>query len=123
MIRLISLIIFSEIWHTAGQILFKKTTNQLDSPTSSQMKTYAVFFRNIALSPWIWLGFIFMALSIFFWLMALAQGDLSLVYPLGSTQYITTMIAARLLLNEKIDRMKFWGTMFVVAGIVVIAGS
>jgi len=57
------------------------------------------------------------------WLMALAQGDLSLVYPLGSIQFILILFSAHIFLNEKIDKMKLIGTFLVVLGIVFITIS
>lgn len=123
MIKLIVLTLFSEMWHTAGQILFKKATTGFEAPSSSDPGSYLVFFRNVALAPAIWFGFTAMALSVVFWLMALTQGDLSLVYPLGSAQYIATMIFARFILKEKIDLPKVVGTFLVAAGIIVIAQS
>jgi uncharacterized membrane protein len=57
------------------------------------------------------------------WLIALAQGDLSLVFPIGSIQYIFVLFSAHIFLNEKIDRMKLIGTFLVVAGIILITIS
>jgi uncharacterized membrane protein len=57
------------------------------------------------------------------WLMALAQADLSLVFSIGSLQYIMILVLAHFLLGEKIDKMKLIGTFLVVAGIILITIS
>ena len=123
MIKIFFLILGAEIWSTAGQILFKKGTNRLLRPHLRSLASYLGFTKKILLMPAIWLGFASMALGLFIWLMALSRADLSLVFPLGSLQYILTLVSARLFLNEKIDRMKLVGTFLVVVGIVVISFS
>ena len=122
-IRIGLLILFAETWNTAGQVFFKKAANQLEVPTLKSIKPYLAFLTQALKLPGIWLGLTSLTIGIILWLMALAQGELSLVYPIGSLQYILTLIAARIFLQEKIDGMKLAGTLFVVAGIVLIAKS
>ena len=62
-------------------------------------------------------------MGVVLWLVALAQNNLSLMYPLGSMQYLLTLLAARIFLGEKIDRPKLAGTFLVVSGIILIATS
>ena len=123
LIRIVLLVLFTELWNTTGQIFFKKATQGLEIPTLRSLKSYLAFLSKVIRIPGIWLGLGCLAVGITFWLMALAQGDLSLVYPIGSLQYVLTLIAARVFLNEKIDRMKLIGTVCVVAGIILIAKS
>jgi len=117
------LILFAETWNTAGQIFFKKSTNQLEVPTLRNAKSYLSFLAKALQLPGIWLGLASLTIGIILWLMALTQGELSAVYPIGSFQFILTLIAARIFLNEKIDGMKLAGTICVVLGIILIAKS
>ena len=64
-----------------------------------------------------------MAIGLVVWLLAIAQGNLSLVFPIGSLQYILILFLAHKFLGEKIDRMKLIGTLFVMAGIVLMSVS
>ena len=57
------------------------------------------------------------------WLAALSQGELSLVYPLSSLQYLMVLFAARLFLKEKMDLAKITGTLLIASGIVLISLS
>ena len=123
MIKIISLILLSEVWHTAGQIFYKKATPQLKTSKPRDIKSYLTFLEEALRLPRIWWGLISLGIGVVFWLMALAQGDLSLVYPLGSIQYLLTLFAARIFLDEKIDRLKLAGTLLVVLGIALIAKS
>ena len=122
-IRIVLLVLFTEMWNTTGQIFFKKATNGLEVPKFGNLKAYFTFLGKVLRIPSIWLGLASLTIGITLWLMALAQGDLSLVYPIGSLQYVLTLIAARVFLHEKIDGMKLAGTLFVAAGIILIAKS
>ena len=55
--------------------------------------------------------------------MALAQADLSFVFPVGSIQYIFVLFGTSIFLGEKIDRMKLTGTLLVITGIILITLS
>ncbi len=123
MIKIILLVLMAEITGTAGQILFKKGTGQLGYQNFKQFSTYLAFTKKILGIPVIWLGLLLVGSGLFFWLAALAGSDLSVVFPLGSMQYILVLIASRLFLKEKMDRKKLIGTLLVVAGIMVIARS
>lgn len=123
MIMIILLILLAEICGVAGQILFKKTINNLDAPNMRSHISYLLFLKNVLRVPAVWIGFCFVGLGISIWLIALAQADLSLVFPIDSMQYIITLVAARIFLGEKIDRMKLGGTLLVMAGIALVAIS
>ena len=119
-VKIFFLILLSEIGNTAGQIFFKKGTNRLPPPRLTNFSSCRNFIKDLLRMPVLWLGFGSMALGLLIWLMALAQADLSLVFPLGSMQYLLILVASRIFLGEKIDRMKLAGTCLVVAGIIFV---
>ena len=123
MIKIILLVLLSEIFVAVGQIFFKKTTNTLDSYSLKGVHTKIRFLNDVLTKPLIWAGFLSMAIGLVIWLTALAQGDLSLVFPIGSLQFILILFSAHFFLNEKIDKMKLLGTFLVVFGIVLITIS
>jgi undecaprenyl phosphate-alpha-L-ara4N flippase subunit ArnE len=73
--------------------------------------------------PAILLGLFCLAVGLIFWIAALSQAALSIVFVLGSMQYILILIASRFFLGEKIDRMRLLGTLFIAAGITLVALS
>ena len=121
MIKIILLVLLSEIFTAIGQVLFKKTTNTLGTYNLRGVNTQFRFLNDVLTKPSIWIGLISITVSLIIWLIALAEGDLSLVYPIGSLQFILILFSAHIFLNEKIDKMKFLGTLLVVFGIVLIA--
>ena len=123
MSKIFLLILCSEFWNTLGQILFKKATNALEKPHLKSFHSTRDFVTKILGMPGIWLGLGSMAVGLVIWLVALAQSDLSLVFPIGSVQYLLILVGARLFLGERIDTMKWVGTLLVAVGIVLITIS
>lgn len=123
MIKIILLVLLSEIFVVTGQVFFKKTTNTLGAHSFRGVHTQIRFLNDVFRRPSVWIGFLSMAIGLLLWLTALAQGDLSLVFPIGSMQFILILLSAHFFLNEKIDKMKLLGTLLVVLGIVLITIS
>lgn len=119
----ILLILLSEIWNVVGQIFFKKGLNHMTFEKIRGVNGYLRYFKDALSDKFVWIGLGFQILCVVTWLLALAQADLSFVFPLGSVQYILVLLGAHFFLGEKIDRMKLIGTLLVVGGIVLIAFS
>ena len=123
MIKLIALVILAELFTAVGQIFLKKSANAMELHTFRSVHTHIRFLKDVFAKPLIWLAFVSMAIGLVIWLVALAQGDLSLVFSIGSLQYILILVSAHFFLNEKIDRMKLLGTLLVIVGITLITMS
>lgn len=121
MIKIIFIVLISEIFTSAGHIFFKKSTNELEVKSVRGINGHVSFMKDILIKRDIWIGLLFMGMGLLVWLGALNEGDLSLVFPIGSIQYVITLFAAKLFLGEKIDKMKAIGTLFVVLGIILIS--
>ena len=123
MIKILILVIISEAWTALGQVLFKKSTNAIEAHNLRGVDNQIRFIRNVLSKPAIWFGLLSMVVGMGAWLMALAQGELSLVFSIGSIQYVMILFLAHIFLGEKIDKMKFIGTLFVIFGIILITLS
>lgn len=123
MTKIIALVIVSEIFTAFGQVLFKKSTNEVGVYSLRHLDAHSRFLGDIFKRPSLWTGFVFMGMGLVVWLFALAEGDLSLVFPIGSIQYILILFSAHFFLDEKIDAMKLVGTLLVVMGIILISIS
>lgn len=123
MIKLVLLVLLSEILAAVGQVLMKRGANMAGVHNLRRVDAHISFLHDVLSKPSLWLGFCAMAASLIVWLIALAQGDLSLVFTLGSMQYILILILAHLFLGEEIDRMKVIGTLLVVLGIALMTVS
>ncbi len=124
MIKVILLVLLSEIFFTVGNVFFKKTANYLEARSfKKNNQAYLIFILNALKMPPAWIGIGSIAVALVIWLMALAQRDLSIVFALGSMQYILILFAARLFLSEKMDRARVTGTILIAAGICLVALS
>ena len=123
MVKIILLVLLSEAITVIGQILFKKSTNNIGTYDLRNGSDRIRFLSKVLTRPHLWLGVLAMAIGLIVWLFAIAQGDLSLVFPIGSLQYILVLFLAHKFLGEKIDRMKLIGTLLVMAGIVLMSVS
>ena len=116
-IKVLLLVLLAEIWNAVGQIIFKKSTNAIDAGSMRGLSGHFNYIRDALTRSSIWVGFAFQVMCIATWLMALAQADLSVVFPAGSIQYLFILFGAHKFLGERVDRMKLVGTLLVVAGI------
>ena len=123
MVKIILLVLLSEAITVIGQILFKKSTNNIGTYNLRSGRDRIRFLSEIFTRPYLWVGILAMVIGLIVWLLAIAQGDLSLVFPIGSLQYILILFLAHKFLGEKIDRMKLAGTLLVMAGIVLMSVS
>ena len=123
MVKTILLVMVAEILASWGQILFKKSANALKSYELHRLEGHAALVRDVLSEPKIWSGMLAMTASLVIWILALASADLSVVFSLGSMQYILILFAAHYFLGEKIDLPKLTGTLLVVAGIALVVAS
>ncbi|MFA6320643.1 MAG: EamA family transporter [Candidatus Omnitrophota bacterium] len=122
-VKVILLIVLSEALNVVAHILFKKSANTVDVTNIRGVSGHIVYLKKLLADRLIWIGFGFQVLCVATWLIALAQADLSFVFPIGSIQYIFVLFSAHIFLGEKIDKMKLTGTLMVVAGIILITMS
>lgn len=66
------------------------------------------------------LGILFLALSFFSFLAILSWADMSFVVPATSLVYVVTLVGARFLLKERVDGLRWAGTLLVCAGVALI---
>lgn len=121
--KVLLLVVAAEILTAAGQIMFKKSANSVEFHSLRGAESVKRFLGSVMSRPTIRTGLLSMAAGMMVWIAALAQADLSLVFSLGSIQYIMILFLAHYLLGEKIDRMKLIGTILVAAGIILITIS
>lgn len=122
-LKVLLIILFAEIVGIAGQILYKKGVNKIGTPDLRNFNSCVRFAKKVLTNSNILLGLVVLTSGLVLWLFALAQGELSLVFTVGSMQYIMTLIAAHYLLGEKINKLKLFGTLLVMLGILFVAIS
>lgn len=117
------IVLLAEVVTAVGQILFKKSANKLERYSLRGLDRHMGFIKSLLIQPSIWAGLVFMSAGMVIWLVALAEGPLSLVFSLGSMQYLLILFGAHVFLGEKIEKNKVIGTVLVMLGIVLITMS
>jgi len=124
MVKIILLVVFAAVFSTTAQILFKKSVNNVDSGKSLRgLRGHMNYLKDILSKGTVWAGLFSQIVCLTMWIMALAQADLSVVFPLGSVQYIFILFSSHIFLNEKINRIKLASAFLIVTGIVLITIS
>ena len=57
------------------------------------------------------------------WLSALSWADLSLVMPMTAMTYVLNAILSKIFLHEYVSAKRWWGTVLIVAGVVMVTLS
>lgn len=84
-----------------GQICMKLglVGNRIETPTLA----WAIANTALAfLRPWVLLGILLYALSVFSWLVLISRVRLSVVYPMISISYVLVMVLSVVLLGESV---------------------
>ncbi len=105
----LSLVIFATIVGAFGPILLKKASSKKLSSLSSLIKNYHLF------------GGVFLyALGTLLFIPALKGGDLSILYPFVSLNYVWVSLLSIKFLNEKMNRYKWLGITLIILGVSLI---
>ncbi len=123
MIKVFILVCMAELWITAGQICLKKGADRLGPDGGNRRPWITHLMGAVFRRPVLWAGMASILVGLLFWFAALAAGELSIVYLLGSVQYVLVLFAAHFFLGEKIDTAKSIGTLLVLMGIIFITMS
>lgn len=71
-------------------------------------------------NPRLIVGVVLFCASSLFYILAVRQGELSILYPLVSLSYIWAVLWSRLFLGERLNRGKALGLALILCGIVFI---
>jgi drug/metabolite transporter (DMT)-like permease len=108
---------------TAGDVLQASAMRQIGD-LGELRRTHGLFavIRRVLLNPKFLFGVFFMAVSFFSLIITLSWADVSLVGPASaSLTFLANAIAARVFLQEKVDRRRWLAALFVAAGVLLLA--
>jgi uncharacterized membrane protein len=104
----IILIMLCTIFTSAGQILFKLASQNLNS------------FNDIFTNYFLFLGFISYGIGSVLMIIALKYGDLSLVYPFVALSFIWVTLLSIILFNELVYLINWFGIIAIIIGVSFI---
>lgn len=122
-LKIFLFILLHEVCATAEQIFFKKGADNFKEHSLRGAGNYFSFIKNLLAAPVIWLAFLMMAASLVIWFAVLASIDLSVAVPIDSLQYVMILISSYLFLGERMHWTRVAGTVFILLGVLLVAGS
>ncbi len=110
---------------TVGDVLVAKAMQRIgDLGDLRREHGFAAVILRVATSTVLFGGIFFMAIAFFSNLIGLSWADLSLVGPTSAAlTFIGNAIGAKYFLNERVDRRRWFATIFVSFGVLLLTRS
>ena len=83
-------------------------------------KDFSINIKKLIRNYKLILGFVFYGISSIFFIIALTGGELSVLYPLCAASYIWVCLLSMKFLNEKMNKLKWFGIITIIIGIIFI---
>jgi len=122
-LKILLLLIASDILETAIHFLFKKSTLVFNQGQVTDLATMLVFLKVVFSSGFLWVGLLTVAAVFIIWSMVLSRIDLSVAVPIASFSYILVPVVSIIFLHERITALRWLGVFFVLAGVVFVSLS
>ncbi len=110
-------IFLAVFFRTSIDLSFKMAVHKVNL---SQMDRIGPHVLKVASRPFIWLGIFFAFLNVWVWCYALANFDLSYIYPFFSINYVIMIMLGKVIFKERLDRQKLIGVGFILCGALVL---
>lgn len=120
---ILGLIIISNIFDTTRELFLKSAINTVDAESPKDIRSLIKFLSKLLRKHRVWLSFLCSILSLLFYLLVLSKADLNFAFSLDSMHYIFIAVTAKLILKEKVGASRWFGTLFVVIGIILVTLS
>lgn len=117
---LIGLILLSFSLSASAQLVLKHGVTQIGE-RSGVLRFEKASFRQVLVTPAIWVGLLLFCVSAVVWLFVLSRTSLSFAYPFTALTYITILAFSRFVLHEEVSRVRWLGVAFIMVGIVLVS--
>ena len=108
------MILFCVLAEAATQLNFKAAADAA-RPESPVLSLFA--------QPLLWIGLLLWAIESVVWLLVLERVPLTIAFPIMTLTYAVTPLAARFVLQERLNRRQGLGAGLVALGVLIIALS
>jgi len=122
-LKIILVLIFTDILETAIQFCFKKSAIPASSLHVGNFSDLLIFLTKVASSPYLWFGFIIVATVFTIWSTVLSKIDLSVAVPVASSSYIFVPIVSIIFLHEEVSLLRWLGIIFIIIGVIFVSMS
>jgi drug/metabolite transporter (DMT)-like permease len=120
-LKILLLLVFTDILETFTQLCFKKTSLAEGNVVLSGIFNVLEFIRTAACSPFLWLGLASVFLTFVIWSSVLSKIDLSIAVPIASSSYILVPLASIIFFHETLSFLRWIGIFFIIAGVILVS--
>jgi drug/metabolite transporter (DMT)-like permease len=106
------------LFDTANQVCMKFLGVE-----TGETKFGAHWLEQVLTSPYWWAAIAADIGSFLMWMLILKKSNLSFATPFIATQYITILIASRILFHEQINAMHLIGIVLIISGLVLVGAG
>ena len=122
-LKILFLLIASDILETAVQFFFKKSALVQHGFAVVDLASAVIFLKAVFVSPFLWAGLFTVVMVFVIWSSVLSKIDLSVAVPIASFSYIFVPLASIIFLHEKISVLRWLGIFFILAGVILVSLS
>lgn len=123
MVKLLSILLISLVFESAGVVLLKRGLNDIGEVKAVTAAEVLRVVKAGATSPQILLGVFFEAVFFGCLLVLMARSDISFLWPLTGLSFVFGTFAAILFLNEQVTPVRWAGVLLILAGAALISYS
>ena len=114
---MVLMVVFS---NAAGDVLITRGMKEIGDISAVSPLDFLKTVKKILLNWNFLFGVFCLAISFFSFITVLSWADLSFVVPATSIVYVVTVLGAKFILKEQINRMRWAGTLLVCLGVAMV---
>ncbi len=121
--KLIAILLVALFFEAIGVVLLSKGLKEIAMPERVTLGAVGKVIRSGITNPRLVGGVFFEALFFCGLLILMSKGDVSFVWPLTSLGFVFTTVAARFVLREEVDGLRWAGVVLIMLGVGLISWS
>jgi len=122
-LKIILLLIFTDILETLIQFCFKKSALTASTLQITHPADILIFAKTVIFSGFLWLGVLTVTVVFILWSTILSKIDLSVAVPVCSFSYILVPLVSIIFFNEKITLLRWLGIFLILTGVIFVSMS
>jgi drug/metabolite transporter (DMT)-like permease len=105
---------------SGGEVAVAHAMKEVGEVHSFAVRSLLGFLKSALRETWFWIGIGLLALSFFALLVLLSWENVSFAIPATAFSYVVGVLAAKLLLGERLTPLRWAGILLVSAGVALV---
>ena len=106
---------------SAGEVFITRGMKQVGEISTLRLRTLLAIATKIFINKNFLAGVFFMAVSFFSFLAVLSWAEMSFIVPATSLGYVVSTIGAKFILQERVNPLRWAGTLLVCVGAALVS--